>query len=283
LNRDDRKTMIDNKNEHLSIKKQCELVNVSQSSYYYKLKPESEYNITLMHMIDEEFTRHPFMGTRTITAYLNDKGMICGRKLVRRLMRVMGLEPIYPKPKTSIPNKQHAVYPYLLRDVEIVRSNQVWSTDITYIRLKHGFAYLVAIMDWYSRKVLSWRLSNTMDVAFCLDALDEAIEKYGCPEIFNSDQGSQFTSLDFIGRLKSHHISISMDGKGRAIDNIFIERLWRTVKYQNVYIKGYETMTEARDGLNEFFNYYNNDRLHQSLGYRRPIEVYLNGMDRMAA
>jgi len=186
----------------------------------------------------------------------------------------MGLEAIYPKPRTSIPNKQHEVYPYLLKDVEITRANQVWSTDITYIRLKHGFAYLVAVMDWYSRKVLSWRLSNTMDTGFCLEALDEAFMFYGKPDVFNSDQGSQFTSSEFIDRLKGKTISISMTGKGRALDNVFVERLWRTVKYGNVYIKGYETIPEAVKGLEEYFEYYNGRRPHSSLGDKCPDMVY---------
>lgn len=267
----------------MSMRKQCELLQVNRSGLYYEAKAENSYNVELMHMIDEEFTRHPFMGVPSMTAYLKDKGKKCGPKRVRRLMRKMGLMAIYPKPNTSRPNKQHAVYPYLLDDVVIDRPNQVWSTDITYIRLRHGYAYLVAIMDWYSRSVLSWRLSNTMDTAFCIEALDEALCKYGSPEIFNSDQGAQFTSIDFINRLKSNHISISMDGRGRAMDNIFIERLWRTVKYQNVYIKGYETMHEASVGLAEFFDYYNHGRLHQSLNNKRPIEVYLNGMEKLAA
>lgn len=197
-------------------------------------------------------------------------------------MRKMGLMPIYPKPNTSRPNKQHRVYPYLLTDLIVDRPNQVWCTDITYIRLNHGFAYLVAIMDWYSRSVLSWRLSNTMDVDFCCEALDEALAKYGVPDIFNSDQGAQFTSEAWISRLKAHQVSISMDGRGRALDNIFIERLWRSVKYQNVYIKGYETMSQAQVGLAEYFRYYNHDRLHQSLDYQRPWDIY-TGNVRLAA
>lgn len=258
----------------MSFRKQCELLDISRSGVYYAPKSESEYNLELMHMIDAEYTAHPDMGVPSMTAYLRNKGKKCGPKRVRRLMRLMGLEAIYPKPRTSIPNKRHEVYPYLLRDVEITRPNQVWSTDITYIRLKHGFAYLVAIMDWYSRKVLSWRLSNTMDTGFCCEALEEALMFYGSPDIFNSDQGTQFTSNEFIGRLKGKRISISMNGTGRALDNVFVERLWRTVKYGNVYIKGYETMSEATEGLKEYFEYYNERRPHSSLGDKWPDMVY---------
>jgi len=267
----------------MSMRKQCTLLSLNRSGLYYKSKGENLYNIELMHMIDEEFTKHPHMGVPSMTAYLRDKGKKCGVKRVRRLMKKMGLEPIYPKPNTSKPNKQHKIYPYLLTDIIIERPNQVWSADITYIRLEHGFAYLVAIMDWYSRSVLSWRLSNTMDALFCCEALDEALARHGTPEIFNSDQGSQFTSEAFINRLKNKHISISMDGCGRALDNVFIERLWRTVKYQNVYIKGYQTMQQAQEGLNEYFDYYNHERLHQGLGYKRPWDVYYENIGRVAA
>lgn len=270
----DRKKLLDRTDESMSFRKQCELLDIRRSGLYYAPKSESEYNLELMHMIDAEYTAHPDMGVPSMTAYLRNNGKKCGPKRVRRLMRMMGLEAIYPKPRTSIPNKQHEVYPYLLKDVEIVQVNQVWSTDITYIRLKHGFAYLVAVMDWYSRKVLSWRLSNTMDTAFCCEALEEALMFYGTPEVFNSDQGSQFTSSDFIGRLKGKHISISMNGAGRALDNVFVERLWRTVKYNNVYVKGYETILEATGGLREYFEYYNERRSHSSLGGKCPDMVY---------
>ncbi len=274
--------MLDGNDEDLSMREQCGLLGINRSSLYYQRRTERAYNIELMNLIDEEFTRHPFMGVEGMVWYLRDIGKKCGPKRVRRLMRKMGLLPVYPKPNTSRPNKQHVVYPYLLKDVAIERTNQVWSVDITYIRLKHGFAYLVAIMDWHSRSVLSWRLSNTMDNSFCCEALDEALRLYGRPEIFNSDQGSQFTSEDFIDRLKAKQISISMDGCGRALDNIFIERLWRSVKYQNVYLKGYETMQEAQVGLAEYFHFYNHNRLHQSLGYSRPWDVY-TGFMRAAA
>jgi putative transposase len=283
LKMNDRKAMIDGSDGKMSLRAQCKLFGVNRSGLYYQAKPNSGVNIELMHLIDEEFTRHPSMGVARMTAYLRDEGKGCNIKRVCRLMRVMGLEAIYPKPHTSRANQQHEIYPYLLRDVVINRSNQVWSTDITYVRLLHGFAYWVAIMDWHSRSVLSFRLSNTMDTAFCLEALHEAIDRHGCPEIFNSDQGAQFTSHEFIGCLKEHPISISMDGRGRALDNVFIERLWRTVKYEDVYIKGYETMMEAQKGLTAFFEYYNTGRLHQSLGYRRPMDVYFDRREKLAA
>lgn len=274
--------IVSKKDEIMSVRKQCELLGINRSGLYYEPQPESDYNLELMRLIDEKFTEEPYMGVASMTAHLRDIGKKCGPKRVRRLMRKMGLEPIYPKPNTSRPNKAHKIYPYLLTDVVAERPNQIWATDITYIRLQHGFAYLVAIMDWYSRSVLSWRLSNTMDASFCCEALDEALERYGNPEIFNSDQGAQFTSEAFTSRLIERHVSISMDGRGRALDNVFVERLWRTVKYQNVYIKGYETMQEAQEGLTEYFGLYNHRRLHQSLGYRRPWDVY-TGTLRMVA
>ncbi len=270
----ERKTLINKGDKEMSVRKQCELLNISRSGVYYKRKEESAYNIELMHMIDKEYTDHPNMGVRSMTAFLRNKGKKCGPKRVRRLMRLMCLESVYPKPRTTIGGKEHKKYPYLLKDVEITRPNQVWSTDITYIRLMLGYAYLTAIMDLYSRKVLSWRLSNTMDSWFCCDALDEALMLYGGPEIFNSDQGSQFTGNGFISRLTEKDILISMTGRGRALDNILIERLWWTVKYNNVYIKGYETIGEAAEGLTEFFEYYNERRLHSSLGDKCPDMVY---------
>jgi putative transposase len=266
--------LLDTTEKKMSFRKQCELLDISRSGLYYEPKGESEYNLKLMNMIDKEYTDHPNMGVPSMTSYLRNMGKKCGPKRVRRLMKLMGLEAIYPKPRTSIPNKQHKIYPYLLKDVELMRPNQVWSTDITYIRLKHGFAYLVAIMDWYSRKVLSWRLSNTMDVGFCCEALEEALLFYGTPDVFNSDQGSQFTSGGFIDLLKGKGITISMTGKGRALDNVFVERLWWTVKYNDVYIKGYETVPEARAGLKKFFEYYNERRGHSSLEGKSPDMVY---------
>jgi len=267
--------MLNEDDRELSMRKQCLLLSISRSGLYYQKRPEKSYNIKLMNLIDEEFTRHPYMGVESMTEYLRrDKRKHCGPKRVRRLMRQMGLMPIYPKHNTSIPNHEHKVYPYLLREVTVDHPNQVWATDITYIRLRHGFAYLVAIMDWHSRSVLSWRLSNTLDSSFCCEALDEALRLYGAPEIFNSDQGCQFTCEAFISRLKAKQISISMDGRGRAFDNIFVERLWRTVKYQDIYIKGYETMQEAQVGLAEYFPYYNRGRRHKSLEHLRPWDVY---------
>lgn len=274
--------MLDKDDKDMSIRAQCKLLGINRSGLYYEPRVESAYNVELMNMIDEEYTRHPFMGVEGMVAYLRDKGKRCGPKRIRRLMRQMTLMAIYPKPNTSRPGKGHEIYPYLLTGVIVEGANQVWSADITYIRLAHGFAYLVAIMDWYSRSVLSWRLSNTMDVGFCCEALDEALMQYGAPEIFNTDQGSQFTSEAFISRLAARHISISMDGRGRALDNVFIERLWRSVKYQNVYIKGYETLQQAQEGLAEYFDYYNHARLHQSLGHQRPWDVY-TGKTRLAA
>ena len=267
--------MLNQNDKEISMRKQCKWLQIPRSALYYVPRGENVYNIELMNLIDEEFTRHPFMGIAGMTEYLKkDQEKLCGPKRIRRLMRKMGLMAVYPKRHTSIPNKQHTVYPYLLRDVEVNRANQVWATDITYIKLRHGYAYLVAIMDWYSRSVLSWRLSNTLDSRFCCEALEEALRLYGRPEIFNSDQGSQFTSEDFINRLKAKQISISMDGRGRAMDNIFVERLWRSVKYQNVYLKGYETMQDAQEGLAEYFHYYNHKRRHQALKYRRPWDLY---------
>ena len=228
----------------------------------------------LLNKLDEEYTRHPFYGTRRMTKYLCGCGYAVNRKRVQRLMRKLGLAGMAPGPHTSKPHPEHKVYPYLLRGLAIIRPNQVWSTDITYIRLRYGFVYLVAIMDWYSRKVLSWRLSNTMDAGFCVDCLEEAIKVYGKPEIFNTDQGSQFTSECFTGVLLKNGVTISMDGRGRALDNIFVERLWRTVKYEDVYLKGYENMPDLLLGLTQYFLFYNEERLHQALDYRTPDVVY---------
>lgn len=227
-----------------------------------------------MRLLDAQYTRTPFWGVRTMRAYLDRLGIDIGMDHTRTLLRALGLAAIYPKPNTSKPCPEHKIYPYLLKGVEVTRPNQVWSTDITYIRLTYGFCYLVAIIDWYSRAVLSWRLSNTLDAGFCIEALQEALLKYGDPEIFNTDQGAQFTSEDFTKILLERHISISMDGKGRCLDNIFVERLWRSVKYENVYLKGYQTIPQARAGLSEYFYFYNNERFHQSLDYKTPWQVY---------
>lgn len=265
--------MIEKEHSELSIMDQCEYLSLPRSNYYYSPRGESELNIKLMHIIDEFYTKHPTFGYKKMTSFLNRQGYEINPKRIKRLMQIMGLEAIYPKKYLSQPNLEHKIYPYLLRDVTIEHSNHVWSTDITYIRLCGGFVYLVAVMDWFSRYVLSWELSNSLDTSFCLSALKKALVR-GMPIIFNTDQGCQFTSEAFTGELLKHLIQISMDGCGRAFDNIFIERLWRTVKYENVYIKGYSTMSETYQGLSDYFNFYNNIRPHQSLGYQTPAEVY---------
>lgn len=260
----------------VSVVRQCVLAGVSRATVYARQKPRlvDASNLLLSHLIDEEYTRHPFYGSRKMVVFLKTAGYPVNRKRVQGLMRNMGLAGIAPGPNTSRSHPEHKVYPYLLRGVIISRRDQVWSTDITYIRLTHGFAYLVAVIDWYSRRVLSWRISNSMDMEFCVDCLEEALRRYGKPEIFNSDQGSQFTSDAFTGVLKREGIAISMDGRGRVFDNIFVERLWRTVKHEDVYLKGYATMTELTVGLTEYFAFYNSERPHQSLGQKTPEVVY---------
>lgn len=234
----------------------------------------------LMNLIDAQYTKSPFYGSRKMAEQLSlDTSVEINRKRVQRLMRAMAITAIYPKPNTSRPKKEHRIYPYLLTGLTISKPNMVWSTDITYIRLKHGFAYLTAIIDWYSRKVLSWRLSNTMDTSFCIEALEEAFENHGIPEYFNSDQGAQFTSEEFTQQLRMRGVKISMDGKGRAIDNIFTERLWRTIKYENVFLRGYQSMAEARLGLQEYLAFYNTERIHASLGYRSPDSAYFTNIE----
>lgn len=265
--------MIELKHERLSVRRQCELIGLNRASLYYQPATEDAENLDLMRFIDEQYLKIPFFGTRRMTTLLNQKGYMVNRKRVKRLMRLMGLEAIYPRPRTSQANPSHKVYPYLLKDVPIVHPNQVWSTDITYVPMKQGFMYLVAIMDWYSRYVLSWELSNTMDTSFCIEALEKAL-RIGKPTIFNSDQGSQFTSLEFTKRLDVEDIAISMDGKGRAFDNIFIERLWRSVKYEDIYIKDYDNVVELYSGLEQYFEFYNNQRPHQSLDYMTPANIY---------
>lgn len=270
-----RKILISPAHAKLSIRRQCELLCVNRSSLYYKEEGESDYNLLLMRLIDEEYTCHPFRGIIKMTKYLGDLGHKVNEKRVRRLTRLMGILAIYPHKKNlSKPNIEHKIYPYLLKDIVIERPNHVWSTDITYIRLAHGFVYLVAILDWHSRFVLSWRISNTIDTSFCAEALNEAISLYGKADIFNTDQGSQFTSKDFTDILILHGIKISMDGKGRAFDNIFNERLWRTVKYEEVFINAYQAIIEARNGLEKYFYFYNYERHHQALDYKKPAEVY---------
>ena len=266
--------------DDLSITRQCLLAGVSRSTFYAHQHPNpvDESDILISRLIDEEYTRHPFYGTRRMVIFLKTVGHTVNRKRVQRLMRAMGLAGMAPGPNTSRPHPEHKVYPYLLRGVPVIRPNQVWSTDITYIRLAHGFAYLTAILDWYSRRVLSWRLSTTMEAVFCVDCLEEALRRHGKPEIFNSDQGSQFTSDAFTGVLIREGVTISMDGRGRAFDNIFVERLWRNVKYEDVYLKGYATMSELQAGLKEYFILYNEKRPHQSLGYKTPDVVYQTGI-----
>ena len=265
--------MIEPGNRIINISRQCALLGLARSSLYYEAKGENPEDLKLKRMLDEEYTRRPFYGVRRMTEYLRREGYAVGETRTRRLLREMGLMAVYPKPKLSVPCKYHKLYPYLLRDVEITRPDQVWAADITYIRLSGGFVYLVAIMDLFSRKALSWRLSNTLDAGFCVEALREALLK-GRPEIFNTDQGSQFTSLEFTGVLENAGVKISMDGRGRVFDNIFVERLWRSVKCEEVYLKDYSSLREARDGLGRYFEFYNFERPHQSLGYRTPGEVY---------
>ena len=265
--------MIESDNRKLSISRQCELLGLSRSSYYRMPAPETEENDKLMRLMDEEYTRHPFLGSRGMRDYLRRKGYRINRKRVQRLMRVMGLASIAPQKRTSIAAPGHKVYPYLLRKLDINRPNQVWCSDITYIRLKHGFVFLTAVMDWYSRYVMSWEVSVTIDDSFCVSALERALRCNARPDIFNTDQGSQYTSTAFTGVLKSHDIDINMDGKGRAMDNIMIERLWRTLKYEDIYLKDYETVGELLAGLRVYFEYYNNSRSHQSFDGKTPAEI----------
>jgi putative transposase len=267
----------------LSIRRQCALLGLHRSTLYNQGVAETEENLQLMRLIDEQFMRTPFYGTRRMTVWLQLQGYPVNRKRVTRLMRTMGLEAIYPKPRLS-QRGEHRIYPYLLRNVKIERPNQVWSTDITYVRMAHGFMYLVAILDWYSRFVLSWRLSNSLEGSFCIEALEEALA-WQRPEIFNSDQGAQFTSTAFTSCLESCGIAISMDGRGRVFDNIFVERLWRTVKYEDIFLKDYETVPELNRGLTEYFDFYRYERNHQALGYRTPWDVYkdvVSGKERTA-
>ena len=253
--------------------RQCELLGLARSSYYYAPVPESEENLRYMRLIDEQYLRTPFYGSRRMAVWLQDQGHTVNRKRVQRLMQVMGLAGLAPGPGTSRPAPEHRVYPYLLRGLEIRQPDQVWSTDITYVPMPAGFMYLVVIMDWYSRYVLAWEVSNTLDTAFCLEALEMALAGTR-PQIFNSDQGAQFTSKDFTQRLKEAGVRISMDGRGRAFDNIFVERLWRTIKFEEIYLKAYETVSELLQGLRRYFEFYNNERFHQGLGYQTPAAVY---------
>jgi putative transposase len=269
--------------DELPLSRQCELAEVPRATVYRRLTAKSPEDagaedLLLCRLIDEEYTNRPFYGSRRMVVFLRAVGHVVNRKRVQRLMRSMGLAGMAPGPNTSKAHPQHKIYPYLLRGVPVTRPNQVWSTDITYIRLARGFAYLVAVMDWYSRKVLSWRLSNSMDASFCVDCLEDALREHGTPEVFNSDQGSQFTSAAFTDVLKREGVSVSMDGRGRALDNIFVERLWRNVKHEDVYLKGYANMAELTVGLAQYCAFYNTERPHQSLGYMTPASVYRSGI-----
>jgi putative transposase len=257
----------------LSVRRQCELLGLSRSSLYYEPAGVSAEDLRLMRRIDEQYTACPFYGGRRMTAWLIEQGEEVNRKRVQRLMRVMGLEAIYPKPRLSLAGRGHKVYPYLLRGVKVERPDQVWSADITYVPMTSGFMYLAAVIDWFSRYVMAWRLSNTLDGSFCLEMVEEAL-RVGRPEVFNTDQGVQFTAEAFTGRLESAGVAVSMDGRGRALDNVFVERLWRSVKYEDIYIRGYEAVPELHRGLGRYFGFYNDERLHQSLDYRTPATVY---------
>jgi putative transposase len=255
------------------VRRQCELLGLSRSSLYYEPGGEVAEDLRLMRLIDEQYTARPFYGSRRMTIWLNEQGEEVNRKRVQRLMRVMGLEAIYPKPRLSLAGKGHRIYPYLLRGVTVERRDQVWSTDITYVPMASGFMYLAAVIDWYSRYVIAWRLSNTLDGSFCLEMLEEAL-RGGRPEIFNTDQGVQFTAAAFTGRLESAGVAVSMDGRGRALDNVFVERLWRSVKHEDIYIQGYDTVPGLHRGLATYFTFYNDERPHQSLDDRTPAAVY---------
>ena len=266
--------MIETNNSKISLRQQCSLVGLSRATYYWQPAGESELNLKLMRMIDQEYTRTPFYGSRKITIRLNQQLLEkVNRKRVVRLMRKMGLQAIYPHKKTSNPDHQHKKYPYLLRNLNITHPDQVWAADITYLPLRHGFMYLTAIMDWYSRFVITWQLSNTLDGLFCLEVLQSALQQ-GKPEIFNTDQGAQFTAQAFTSELEAVGVLVSMDGRGRAFDNIFVERLWRTIKYEDIYIKGYASVIELQKGLEDYLWLYNYERPHQGLGYRTPAEIY---------
>jgi putative transposase len=276
MSRERRKELVEPEHPGLSITKQCDLLEISRSSWYYEAIGESELNMKLMRLIDEQFLETPYYGARQMARYLRRQGYWVNRKRARRLMQKMGLMAIYQKPNTSKPHPEHEIFPYLLRGVDIQTPNQVWCSDLTYIPMKKGFLYLVAVMDWHSRKVLSWKLSNTLDADFCVEALKEALAKYGKPVIFNTDQGSQFTSFLFTQTLKDAGVKISMDSKGRWMDNIMIERLWRSLKYECIYLHAFETGSEARKGIDKWIRRYNEERPHSSLDDRTPHEAYWN-------
>ena len=274
MSKPDREAMLDRDHARLSIRRQCMLLNLARSGVYRPRKPANDDDLAVMHRLDELFLTHPFLGSRRMTAMLRAECRAINRKRVRRLMRQVGIAAIGPRPRTSRPAPGHKIYPYLLRDLTIDRANQVWVADITYLPMRRGFLYLVEIMDWASRAVLAWRLSNSMDVSFCLDALDEALARFGKPEIFNTDQGSQFTSGAFTGRLETAGVRISMDGRGRWLDNVFVERLWRSLKYEEVHLKAYADGREARAGISAWVTFYNMTRPHQALGNRTPMAVW---------
>jgi putative transposase len=274
----DKRRLVHESTGQLSLRHRCSLVSMHRSNLYYEPQPTSVADLTLMKVVDSIYLRLPFYGSRRMSDELGAMGRTVNRKHVQRLMRLMGLEALAPKPNLSKCHPSHKKYPYLLRHLAITRANQVWATDITYIPLANGFVYLVAVIDWYSRAVLAWRLSNTMDVAFCVEALEEAIARHGQPEIFNSDQGAQFTSEEFTSVLLKRGIQISMDGKGRCLDNVFVERLWRSLKYEEVYLHAYETQQEARFGISRYLRFFNVDRRHQGLKNRIPMEVYKESM-----
>jgi putative transposase len=279
-----RRSFVEAGRADLSIVRQCELLSLSRASFYYQPVGESAENLALMRLIDAQFLETPWYGSRQMVRHLRRDGHEVGRKRVRRLMAVMGLAPIYQRPRTTLPHPEHRIYPYLLRDLVVSQPNQVWCADITYIPMRRGFLYLAAVMDWATRKVLSWRVSNTMDVAFCVDALNEALARFGRPAIFNTDQGSQFTSSDFIDVLVAANVRISMDGRGRWMDNVFIERLWRSLKYECVYLHAFETASQLRAGLSRWIGYYNSRRPHSTLAGQTPDEAYgVAGMERLAA
>ena len=267
------RSLIEPGHAELSVRRQCELLGLPRASLYYQPAGETADNLRLMGLIDREYTEHPSKGSRVMTAWLRRQGEGVNRKRVRRLMRLMGLEAIYPKPRLSEPGRGHRIYPYLLRDVAVTRPDQVWSTDITYVPMATGFMYLAAVIDWYSRYVIAWRLSNTLDGSFCLEMLEEALSR-GRPEVFNTDQGVQFTAAAWTGRLVEAGVAVSMDGKGRCLDNVFVERLWRSLKYEDIYIRCYDAVAELQQGLRRYFGFYNEERPHQSLDYRTPAVVY---------
>jgi putative transposase len=271
-----KRPLVEPDNRDLSIRRQCELLGLNRSSYYLVPATTSEEDLRLMRLIDQQFLRSPFYGSRRMAVSLERAGETVNRKRVQRLMAVMGLEPLFPKPRTTTRAPGARDYPYLLRDRVLTHPDEVWSSDITYVPMRHGFMYLAAVIDWFSRYVLSWRLSNTLDGRFCLEALDEAMA-VGRPEIFNTDQGSQFTAQEYTGRLEEVGIAVSRDGRGRALDNVFVERLWRSVKYEDIYIKDYERVADLESGLTAYFRFYDEERPHQSLGYRTPGEVYRAG------